>query len=155
MSKTTRSITDICDDLAYSAIDKQDRYHGIAMSLAQHLITAVEEAALNGYDRELAAAEFMVAAADLISEPNETWAAREYKDAVASKADRWVPACGGSETPVVRNGRRYLYCFNPARCSHAYLDLSNDTLVEDLPDNTSRPTPVDWRSNNPDELISG
>jgi hypothetical protein len=42
--------------------------------------------------------------------------------AVAKPQDKWVPACGGTETPFrARSGATLLYCWNPARQEHAYL----------------------------------
>ena len=43
-----------------------------------------------------------------------------------ARADRWVPAGGGLETPFKYNGTRWLYCFNPALQRHAYLNLDTD-----------------------------
>lgn len=54
----------------------------------------------------------------------------EYAIAMAGREDKWVPACGGSETPfTARSGKRLLYCFNPAVYKHAYLDLDTDTIL--------------------------
>lgn len=59
----------------------------------------------------------------------------EFKRACAENADRWVPGCGGNEQPFTKNGVRYLYCYNPRRMAHAYLNLDTDLLVgETLPD---------------------
>jgi len=55
---------------------------------------------------------------------------REYYMARISNADRWVPACGGTETPFrTRTGRRLLYCWNPAIGDHAYLDVDTDLIL--------------------------
>lgn len=55
-----------------------------------------------------------------------------FRFAVALRADHWVPAHGGTEQPFVsRSGRRLLYCFNPRRGRHAYLDLSSDIILTD------------------------
>jgi len=49
-----------------------------------------------------------------------------------SREDVWVPANGGSETPFLsRSGRRLLYCWNPGKGKHAYLDLGTDTILSD------------------------
>ena len=56
----------------------------------------------------------------------------EFNMAVAAKADRWVPACGGTETPTrTRTGARLLYCYNPATGRHAYLNCDTDIILED------------------------
>jgi hypothetical protein len=56
----------------------------------------------------------------------------EYEMARAGNADRWVPACGGSEQPfTARSGKRMLYCWNPALNRHAYLDLGTDMIMTD------------------------
>jgi hypothetical protein len=58
---------------------------------------------------------------------NET---EEYAAARISRADRWVPACGGHETPITyQTGRRLLYCYNFARMGHAYLDCDTDMIL--------------------------
>jgi len=56
---------------------------------------------------------------------------REYKEALREKADRWIPAAGGTEEPFLKNGVRYLYCFNPFKARHAYLDLDSDVILTD------------------------
>jgi len=44
--------------------------------------------------------------------------------------DGWYPANGGSERPFKsRSGRTLLYCFNPAKREHAYLDMDNDVIL--------------------------
>ena len=44
--------------------------------------------------------------------------------------DRWIPACGGTETPFdTRTGRRLLYCWNPGTGHHAYLDVQTDIIL--------------------------
>ena len=54
----------------------------------------------------------------------------EFEYAVATKADRWVAACGGTETPFkTRSGRRLLYVWNPATGKHAYLDVETDVVL--------------------------
>jgi hypothetical protein len=56
----------------------------------------------------------------------------EYMMARVGTADRWVPACGGQETPFsARTGKRMLYCFNFALGKHAYLDCDTDTILTD------------------------
>lgn len=57
-------------------------------------------------------------------------ATHEYAIAVAGNADRWVPACQGTETPFTsRSGIRLLYCYNPQRGEHAYLNVNTDTIM--------------------------
>lgn len=58
----------------------------------------------------------------------------EYAAAVGARADRWVPGCGGKETPFVKGGRRWLYVFNPKREEHGYLDLDTDVVLGSLPE---------------------
>ena len=49
-----------------------------------------------------------------------------------TKADRWVPACGGSEIPYIdRNGRKVLYVYNFATNTHGFLDCQNDIVWPD------------------------
>lgn len=55
----------------------------------------------------------------------------EYAQAVAEKADRWVAACGGLETPFLHNGAEWLYVFNPSTGEHGYLNLGTDLVTED------------------------
>ena len=56
----------------------------------------------------------------------------EYEAARISRADRWVPACGGLETPFrTRSGARLLYVYNFARGRHAFLDCNTDMILED------------------------
>ena len=52
----------------------------------------------------------------------------EYRQAMAANADQWVPACGGTEQPFDYNGTRYLYCFNPQKREHGYINLDTDIL---------------------------
>ncbi|MBK6788997.1 MAG: hypothetical protein IPG77_15520 [Betaproteobacteria bacterium] len=43
---------------------------------------------------------------------------------------QWVPACGGTETPLTtRTGRRLLYMWNPTTGEHAYYDVINDVFL--------------------------
>lgn len=53
---------------------------------------------------------------------------REYDAAVIARADRWVPAGGGLETPFKYRGTRWLYCFNAAEQRHGYLNLDTDIV---------------------------
>jgi len=59
---------------------------------------------------------------------------REYQNAVVSLRDTWVPACGGLESPFEKNGRRWLYVYNPGQDCHGYLDLGQDIVFDRLPD---------------------
>lgn len=60
---------------------------------------------------------------------NETY---EYMMARVGNADRWVPACGGTESPfTARSGKRMLYCYNFRLASHAYIDVDTDTILTD------------------------
>ena len=62
----------------------------------------------------------------------------EYNLAMAVKADQWVPACGGKETPYrTRAGRRVLYVYNPGRHEHGYLDMDTDIVEPRLRENES------------------
>lgn len=55
-----------------------------------------------------------------------------FNTAVAAGADMWVPACGGSETPLkTRSGARLLYCYNPALAKHAWLNCDTDIILDD------------------------
>jgi len=46
--------------------------------------------------------------------------------------DGWFPASGGAEKPFKsRSGRTLLYCYNPAKHAHAYLDQDNDIILTD------------------------
>lgn len=57
---------------------------------------------------------------------------QEYAMARIGNADRWVPACGGSEKPfTARSGIVLLYCWNPNTGRHAYLDVRNDLILTD------------------------
>lgn len=54
----------------------------------------------------------------------------EFQMALESQADRWVPACGGKETPFkTRTGRTLLYCWNACTGDHAYLDVDTDIIL--------------------------
>lgn len=53
------------------------------------------------------------------------------RELVANREPRLVPACGGAETPVTKNGRRYLYCWDANQTetypgNHVYVDLGTD-----------------------------
>jgi len=52
----------------------------------------------------------------------------EYNQAKASRADRWVPACGGNEQPFLANGTNWLYCYNFGTGQHGYLNLDTDMI---------------------------
>ncbi len=55
----------------------------------------------------------------------------EYQTALEAKADRWVPACGGSEVAYVDSmGRKVLYVYNHATGKHGYLDVRQDIVYE-------------------------
>lgn len=60
--------------------------------------------------------------------PHETL---EFYLARIANADRWVPACSGTENPFVsRGGPRLLYCWNPCQQRHAYLNVDTDMIIE-------------------------
>ncbi len=62
-----------------------------------------------------------------INMSNET---AEFRSAMDRKADQYIPACGGLETPFeTRTGRRLLYCYNPQLHNHAYLDVASDIIL--------------------------
>ena len=45
-----------------------------------------------------------------------------------ARKDVWMPACGGTETPIrARSGAWLIYCFNPSLDQHAY--LCNDIVL--------------------------
>jgi len=54
---------------------------------------------------------------------------REYDFALLENADRWVPACGGTEIPTMIRGIRYLYCYNPYQRQSAYINLATDMVL--------------------------
>ena len=54
----------------------------------------------------------------------------EYDLALATKADRWVAACGGHEKPFTHNGTEWLYVWNPSTGEHGYLNLGTDIVEE-------------------------
>lgn len=60
--------------------------------------------------------------------------AEEIDQRIAARkaAARWVPACGGKETPFTKNGYRLLYVWNGLSgqaCEHAYLNLDTDMIL--------------------------
>lgn len=56
----------------------------------------------------------------------------EYYMARVANADRFVPACCGTETPFrSRSGVVLQYCWNPAQGRHGYLDVDNDLILSD------------------------
>lgn len=58
----------------------------------------------------------------------------EYERAVMTRADTWVPACNGLETWTrARNGREFLYVFNPAQGRHGWLERDADIVRDDDP----------------------
>lgn len=57
----------------------------------------------------------------------------EYAQALAEKADRWIPACGGHEESFKHNGTAWLYVWNPATGEHGYLNLQTDIVQENAP----------------------
>jgi hypothetical protein len=66
--------------------------------------------------------------------PESYKAIQEYQNAEREKLDRWVPACGGLETPFKKNGRTWLYVFNPGQGCHGYLDMGQDVVFDSLSD---------------------
>lgn len=83
------------------------------------------------YVQAFQALEAAPAAPERMNSGSETSA--EYAAAVAERADRWVPACGGQEVEFVHKGRRWLYVFNPATGAHGYLDLDADLVTPEGP----------------------
>ena len=56
----------------------------------------------------------------------------EFDKAVEGNKDIWIPACGGYETVFMsRSGVRLLYCFNPQKIRHAYLNVDTDIIIPD------------------------
>jgi hypothetical protein len=52
---------------------------------------------------------------------------RKFDEACSSRLDVWLPANRGTETEfTARNGKRLLYCYNPAKREHAYFDQDED-----------------------------
>ena len=60
--------------------------------------------------------------ARLAGESLHAWVARVYSAG-------WVPACGGTETPLMMKGRRVLYVTDLKLGAHAYLDLNTDIIL--------------------------
>ena len=59
---------------------------------------------------------------------------REYEIACAMRADKWVVGNGGTETPTrYRDGRTYIYVFNPATGKTGWLDTGTDIVRMDHP----------------------
>lgn len=55
----------------------------------------------------------------------------EYRSAVTRNADEWVIACCGTEIESLgSDGRKYLYCYNPARHQHKYV-RDDDIIIWD------------------------
>jgi hypothetical protein len=55
----------------------------------------------------------------------------EFFDATINGRDQWVPGSGGNETwTLARNGRSYLYCYNPATQEHGWLNQSDIVEME-------------------------
>lgn len=52
---------------------------------------------------------------------------------IREKEDKglWVPANGGTETPITIRGFRLLYVWNTGTGKHAYLDLDTDIILSD------------------------
>ena len=64
---------------------------------------------------------------------NADAARAEYERAITSRPfpDMWVVAGNGSETPYMREGRWFLYVFNPGLGRHGELDLATDIVNSD------------------------
>lgn len=58
---------------------------------------------------------------------------REYDAAYETNADRWVPACGGTEVPFLLHGVRWLYVYNCATHKHGWLNMGQDIVYEQAP----------------------
>lgn len=56
-------------------------------------------------------------------------AEEEYNAAVATQADTWVAACGGTEVPC----GGYLYVFNPATRETGWLNIDSDIVEMENP----------------------
>ena len=67
--------------------------------------------------------------------PYTDWDVREeqrnYVEAMMMRRDDWVTAACGTETPCLRDGRWMLYCYNPARRAHGWLDMATDMVEEE------------------------
>jgi uncharacterized protein (DUF2126 family) len=66
-----------------------------------------------------------------MNNPNQTIEAAIKAQEARRNNGNWVPACGGTETEVVMNGTRLLYCWQPASGKHAYLNLDSDMIMSD------------------------
>lgn len=53
---------------------------------------------------------------------------RNTASAERRMADEWVTGAGGTEVPMLRNGRWQLYVWNPALREHGWLDIATDTV---------------------------
>ena len=54
----------------------------------------------------------------------------EFATAMTERQNKWVPACGGSETPFKTKTRHtLLYCYNPALRQHAYVNVETDMVL--------------------------
>jgi hypothetical protein len=58
-------------------------------------------------------------------------AQKEYFHATDNMLDVWVPAGYGSETPFIKDGKLYLYVWNPALGKHGVLDMDTDIVIDD------------------------
>ena len=54
----------------------------------------------------------------------------EYHMAVSARADIWVPAGGGNETPFLHGGEKWLYVYNPGRNAHGFLRMNEDVIYD-------------------------
>jgi hypothetical protein len=74
----------------------------------------------------------MLESTQSLSNRPEQFKSAEFDRAVKEHADKWVPACSGTEEPFKsRSGRRLLYCYNPKLDRHAYLDCETDLILTD------------------------
>jgi hypothetical protein len=63
----------------------------------------------------------------------------EFRSAMASRADRWVPGAGGKEQAYTnRHGARVQRVFNPKSGEHGWHDLGSDIVYSDRDPNTPR-----------------
>ena len=54
----------------------------------------------------------------------------EFDSLCRQRADVYIPACGGTETPFTsRSGKRLLYVFHPASGNHGYINVDTDMLL--------------------------
>jgi len=63
---------------------------------------------------------------------NNTATLAELLDAQIARAEAgpWVPACGGTETPVTVGCYTYLYMFQPSTRRHAYYCQTTDLFLD-------------------------